>query len=1442
MDIQIGQAIKDYHIVEELGAGGFGRVFRARQASLEREVAIKIILPKYANDPDFILRFVGEAKLVASLEHPHIVPLYDFWRDPQGAFLVMRFVRGGNLAQRLQQGVLAIETAMPMLEQLVGALETAHRDGVVHRDLKPDNVLLDAQNNLYLTDFGIAKRTQDVSQSDGITGTLKYLAPEGLTSEPITPKFDLYGLGLMTYELLTGVYPFGDLSTSQLIMKHLHEPIPNICDSTDLPPAVNNVLQQATAKKAEDRFASVNEFLFALKQAISPQTAPEIAPLAPIENPYKGLRAFDESEYDDFFGRDALIEHLSDRLTQTRFLAVVGASGSGKSSVVRAGLMPRLRSEAFVVGFLPNDHPITSLAYALASISTQATAEKLDEQLRANVKSLDWLASQWLGKRDLVLVIDQLEEVFTLCTDAQEQAHFLALLHHAVSTPDSRVRVIVTLRADFMDKPLQYADFGKLLQQNVEFVLPMTASETEQAITLPALRVGLRVDSTLLAQLLSDVRAQVGALPLLQYALFEVCERRDGRDLTLGAYHAMGGMTGALAQRAEETFARLNPSQQTAMRQVFLRLITLGEGTEDTRRRAKLAELIAIAPHSGVADLLAPFTMQRLLTLDTDLLTREPTVEVAHEALIRTWERLKEWLNTSRDDIRQQRQLALATAEWEQANQDPSYLLSGNRLAQFAEWTTTTDVALTAQERAFVQASLNEQTAKRQQDEVRKAHEARLEKRSQAFLRGLVAVFALAMLGGFGLSAVAINGRNAAQNNLNVSESLRLASEAQNVLSQSRGDAELATLLGIRGLKTAYSKQADATLVKATDNLFIKKRFTGHTSDVSAVAFAPDGRTALSASQDNTLILWDVASGERIRTLTRHTGGVLGVAFAPDGKTALSASRDNTLILWDITNGEAIHTFTGHTSLVNSVAFAPDGKTALSASYDGTPILWDVASGDKIRTFTGYTSLVNSIAFAPDGKTALSASYDGTPILWDVASGDKIRTFTGYTSLVNSIAFAPDGKTALSASYDSTLILWDVATGKAIRIFAGHTNWVVGVSFSPDGKTALSASQDNTLILWDVASGKAIRTFVGHTSDVNKVAFAPDGKTALSGSLDSTLILWDVATGETLRTFTGHSDYVLGLAFAPDGKTALSGSYSTLILWDVSSGESIRTFTGHTNWVYAVAFAPDGKTALSASYDSTLILWDVTSGEAIRTFTGHTGGVLDVAVAPDGKTALSASRDNTLILWDVATGETLRTFTGHTGVVNSVTFAVDGKTALSGSSDNTLALWDVATGETLRTFIGHTKAVNSVAFSSDGKTALSGSSDTTLILWDVKTGENLRTFTEHTNWVYDVAFSPVGKTALSASRDNTLILWDVATGANLRTFTGHTGQISGIAFSPDSKTVLSASADETLRLWDVDYRDFITYACTRVFRDFTPEERERYGIRDNEPTCPQFGG
>jgi WD40 repeat protein len=554
-----------------------------------------------------------------------------------------------------------------------------------------------------------------------------------------------------------------------------------------------------------------------------------------------------------------------------------------------------------------------------------------------------------------------------------------------------------------------------------------------------------------------------------------------------------------------------------------------------------------------------------------------------------------------------------------------------------------------------------------------------------------------------------------------------------------------------------------------------------------------------------------------LRILTGHTGAVNAVAVTPDGRLAVSASLDQTLKVWEVASGRELRTLQGHTGYVTGVALSEDGQRAVSASADWMLKVWEVASGRELRTLIGHDDVVHGVALSGDGRLAVSTSEDRTLKVWDVASGRELHTLKGHSYAVNGVALSGDGRLAVSASDDQTLKVWDVASGRLLRTFTGHTNWVRGVALSAEGRLAVSASSDRTLKVWEVASGRELTTLTGHTDSVYGVALSAEGRLAVSASEDKTLKVWDVANGRELRTLTAHSNWVRGVALSGDGKLAVSASYDrTMKVWDLACGRDMPNLIGHSDGVFGVA-SGDGRLVVSASWDRTLKVWDLASGRELRTLTGHTSPVTGVALAKDGRMAVSASADQTLKVWKLASGRAVRSLTGHTDPVRSVALSGDGKLAVSASADQTLKVWEVASGRDLCTLAGHKGPVFGVALSGDGKLAVSASADQTLKVWEVVGGRELRNLTGHHGAVFGVALSGDGKLAVSASADQTLKVWNVAGGRELCTLAGHTERVFGVALSADGTLAVSASADQTLRVWEVmPGRAVATFTCGGV--------------------------
>jgi DNA-binding SARP family transcriptional activator/ABC-type glycerol-3-phosphate transport system substrate-binding protein len=824
------ERLRGYELVEEIGEGGFGLVYRAWQPQLAREVAIKAIRPALANDPEFIRRFEAEAQVVARLEHANIVPLYDYWRQPGAAYLVLRWIRGGSLEETSRRAPFDLETVARLEEQIASALSFAHRLGVIHSDLKPANVLLDDEANAYLSDFGIAADLRGLQADErDLRLSPAHLSPEQIRGEPATSATDIYCLGLLLFQVLCGAHPFSGTPPVILLQKQLHEPLPPVTSRRpELAGVIDDVISRATAKDPEARFPDVAAFDLAFREALQTGRARiALAPEVELANPYKGLRPFVEADALDFFGRDTLVDRILVRLGETvegnRFLGVVGPSGSGKSSAIRAGLIPALRAGAlprsdswFILEMVPGAHPFEELEGALLRIATDPSPTLVD-QLREDHGLLDAVERVLPPDgSELFLMIDQLEELFTHVEEEETTARFLACLASAATDPRSRIRVLVTLRADFFDRPLAYSAFGPLLGSRTETVTPLTPAELELAIAGPAQRIGVSLEPELLAEVLADSTGRLGALPLLQYALTELFERRKNGALTLSGYRQVGGIGGALAGRAEHLYEATGRDEgKEAARQLFLRLVNVDEGVEDLRRRVRRYELLSIEVNpKAMAAAIDAFTHHRLLISDRDPLTREPTVEVAHEALLRSWPRLRGWIDSSREDLRQRARISSATGEWIQAERSSGYLMSGIRLAQAEATIREESIRLTEAEREYLDASIARRDAEAAAERIRHARELSLERRSRSRLRGLVVVLAAALLVAASLTVVAANRSREAQRRSDEATVLGLTGAA---LSNLRSDPELSLQLALQAvnLSSELGEQVPTETVEA---------------------------------------------------------------------------------------------------------------------------------------------------------------------------------------------------------------------------------------------------------------------------------------------------------------------------------------------------------------------------------------------------------------------------------------------------------------------------------------------------------------------------------------------------------------------------------------------------------------------------------------------------
>jgi WD40 repeat protein/DNA-binding SARP family transcriptional activator len=1183
------------------------------------------------------------------------------------------------------------------------------------------------------------------------------------------------------------------------------------------------------------------------------------------ECPYRGLAAFREADAPFFFGREEFTARLARAVQQQPIVVVVvGSSGSGKSSTVFAGLLPHLRVETdwLIAHFRPGGQPFQASAAALlpllepdlSEIDRLIEARRLAGALRQGEIRLYDAVERALQKNGaasrLLFVVDQFEELYTLCPEPDVRRQFLDGLLAAVEAGNERrpphFALLLTLRADFMGHALTHRPFADALQDGSLMMGPMSRDELRLAIVKPAEKQGAAFEAGLVERLLDDVGEEPGNLPLLEFALTLLWERQMDGWLTHAGYEAIGRAEGALAQYAEQVFAKLDVEEQERAQRIFVQLVRPGEGTEDTRRMATRAELGE--ENWGLVQHLAD---KRLIVTGRDTDGRE-IVEVVHEALIQRWGRLRAWMDAVRSFRTWQEGLRVALRGWETSDRDEGALLRGAPLAQAESWLAERGGELSTAERKFIQASVELQERKQAERERRRRWTI------LALAGGLVIAIALAVF--------AFNARAIAQHEAAVNHSLVLAAGAQQ--AQENGEVDLALALALEAVNMDQPPpESKLTLSSLALGPGTRAVLAGHSNSVRDVALSPDSRTALSGScadlssdgacSQGELILWEVSTaaetGTELRRFQGHTGWVNAVAFSPDGRTILSGSGDDTLILWEAESDQEIRRFEGHTGGVNSVAFGPEGQTALSASDDSTLILWNLSTGEAIRHFQGHAGGVNSVAFSPDGQTALSGADDTALILWEVETGEELGRFEGHVDEVRDVVFNLDGRTMLSTG-DHTLRLWDAETGEKIRQqhFGSTPTWLV---VSPDGRTVLVGGIGPDLRLWDIERWQEVQTLLGARQAelivVTSAAISPDGLLALSGSTDGSLRLWNLEGQAKLRRFETDGTPLAAVAVSPDGSRLLTGDMADeAVLWDIERGEPINRFQGDAVAVSpnSLAFSPDGKYALVGSGDAfggtgarSLVLWDVESGQEVLRFDGHRSIVRSAAFSPDGRMSLSGSQGddgNDLILWDVATGEQVRRFDTDDDIT-SIVFSADGTRALTGSVFfSNMTLWDVATGQAIHRFEGPIGLVLDVDFGPDEKTVVSASGDGSLTLWNAETGEIIRRYLGHDGWVWSLDVSPDGRYLISSSEDGVVILWDFETGEEVRRFKGHTALVPGVVFSPNGQTAFSVSLDGALIEWqiaDLPLNEMLVWIhANRYVRELTCEERVQYRV---EPLC-----
>lgn len=1193
-------------------------------------------------------------------------------------------------------------------------------------------------------------------------------------------------------------------------------------------------------------------------------TARQVEAPTPGVPPYKGLLYFDELDSELFFGREALTAQLTSHILDLaqdapmRFLAVVGASGSGKSSLVRSGLVVALKRAGWeACTFTPADHPRRMLAANLSS---------------ARVKN---------AERVLILV-DQFEEVFTQCHDELDRISFIEQLFSYAQEETKKYSVVIALRADFYSRCAQYPLLRQAVSEEQEYIGGMTAAELRRVIEEPAKRGGWEFEPGLVDLLLDDVgvkgasEPEPGALPLLSHSLLATWEHRVGRKFTLSGYHACGGVRGAIAETAESVYNdHLNQVQQELAQHIFLRLTELGEGTEDTRRRATLVELVRqpaeAAQLRAVLNILAE---ARLIIL------REDSAEVAHEALIREWQRLHEWLSQDRQGLLLHRHLTNAAHEWDRSNRDPSELYRGARLAQMQEWATTHLNRLNPLEQAFLAASVEREQRAALELEAQRQRELEAARKLAATEKAraeeqILSLKRLRKRGAFlaGALALAIVAAVVAGVFASISRQQALISyvrELANAANQSlEVDPERSILLALQAVNKTYANdhtvlpEAEEALHRAVQASRVELTLRGHEGSVYSAVFSPDDTRIATAGEDGTARIWDATNGIELLAVKGSSYGpgsrfgyVWHATFSPNGKFLATAGADEARI-WDVSTGEELLALLGHHHLIFHVEFSPDGSRVATASMDGSAKVWDALTGELLLTiYPGVGCVPSWVAFSPDGaRIAIACTLgvdtggliEGWASIWDAATGQMLLSLPHLNAQVGSVSFSPDGLRVITTNTDQTVRIWDAENGKELLILNGTTNSIGNVAYStaysPDGTRIATVVLDNQIIVWDANTGHELVTLAGHSGDILTVAFSPDGDCLVTASLDGTARIWSLAPSRELLTFvneSGSSTFVGSrLAYSPDGAyLAIANDDPTPKVWDLANGRLYLNLTGHTGSVTNIAYSSDGESIFTISRDRTAKVWDSVSGKELKSLSIPYTSDTSPEFSPDGsRLAFVDEFSNVAYLWDAGTGNLIFPLSGHTAPLSSLAFSPDGTRLVTSSLDGTALVWDAVIGKQLFYLSGHADEIPQVVFNPDGKYLATASEDGSAKVWDGSSGKEILTLSGHTSSVFGVAFSPDGKTIATASGDRTAKLWDAINGEELLTLYAPDG-FTSVTFSPDGTQLATASRDGTVRIYLLKVEDLMALAMQRVTRSLTTEECQQYlhlGACPDEP-------